>query len=313
MKKLLIIIIILLVGCSENEFKGDIKTFEYEKIIIESNLSEKILSKGYFTYDEVIRHLGRADEFYYGERYFDPLKLPDLFIAKYNEGMSLLVYNDVVKEVTITSEVYDLNNLFTIGVSEDTIRDYYNDITIKKNTWNYKLRDVFYVNYINELHLNLSYYHNSKDDIEFRFVDNVLSSITYNISEVFEDAYEPRLRGYSSVVSTPFLYAYEDKLNVKFIDDVKLIGKWRYLDCVYDLNDFSIGERQSNHEFIDLQFLNYGMIKNSYYGWTKGKLISSLDSSSDVLNYYFTSIMGSEHLVLEDSTSNHIYIFRREE
>lgn len=306
MKKIMIcMLFLLLMGCSETKFDGELKQVSGEVINLKE-IKDKLTN-----YEEVIDLLGFADYYYYDSRTFDPLNLPTLFIMTYEEGYTFTVHSNNIIEISIFSSNINYDERFHVGQTiEEIISIYTYDIKTETNISNYYLEDMLYLNYRNSLDRDLSYYFNSEDNIKFYFEDDFLVRIDYIIENLYTNKVVLDERGFSRNNSGSNQFILSNMLGNKFEDDSEFKGKWTYLDCVYHIDDFEVDSRKSNHEFMDLQILDNGFVKNSYYVWSKGVLISTNEPKSDNLIYYFVKKNSYRYLVIEDSAESKFYYFK---
>jgi len=299
---------LLLVGCSvKDEFDGKVKTFDSngKMDFSEVNVNET-------TYNDLIEMYGLADKYNYYDRIFDPNELPNLFYMTYGNDMCFRIRNNQILEMRLESEKVTYGNELYIGQDLDEALTFLaepdevvSDISL------YWKKDVLYKNVTDRGDGDLGYYHDTRTNIRIWIEGDKLSAIYY-ISE-FETTFdqEEKVIGESKL---PQPYNYFGITGEGFEDDPDLRGKWSYVDQVFDLDEFVIGKRRSVMEFINLNFLSRGEIKDSYLVWSKGVVFSMYSPDRVTYTYEFKAIEENDYLVLEQKLENHsyFYIFERE-
>ncbi len=104
-----------------------------------------------------------------------------------------------------------------------------------------------------------------------------------------------------SLAGTQFKVAVgtRDNIDLRFVDDPQVVGKWESVDFVADIADFDPTERSWTGELYlkGLTFLPNGRTPQSWFTWTKGKLIHHGDQTAS--NYEIRQINGVSYLFLE--------------
>ena len=102
-----------------------------------------------------------------------------------------------------------------------------------------------------------------------------------------------------------------DDVNLPFINDEDVIGKWEAVDCVSKIEDFSSKQNCDNLCFKSVEFLPEGKLIQSYmdekwdHKWTKGYIINLLRTT--VGKYQIKVINNTEYLFIEWKMGNYIY------
>ncbi len=118
-------------------------------------------------------------------------------------------------------------------------------------------------------------------------------------------------------IALPCLAAqFRDDINLPFINDPGVIGKWTSVDFVTSIGDFVPGQRQwigGELSLTELTFKKNGRTSNVYQGrtssfllWTKGVLIHPGEQTAS--HYEIRDIDGTQYMFLEHKSGD--YIFR---
>ena len=90
-----------------------------------------------------------------------------------------------------------------------------------------------------------------------------------------------------------------DNIDLPFVDDPQLVGKWQSVDFVKTPDQFKAGQKnwQGELRLQELIFLAKGRTTKPWWMWTKGALIHSGDSTAST--YTITKLGNALFMVLE--------------
>ena len=169
--------------------------------------------------DDILESLGKPGVIFYGDNKYTLDNLPEKYYMPY-EDISFLIVNGSVKGITVLSPSYKLPNGLRVGDSEQKIKKAFgNDFRIKESQW----KDF------------LSY----KDEglmFEINKQDRTVMEI--NVSPL------PGSESYKKADIPPTSYINEkgrlvDKVDYPFVNDPKVVGGWKSVDFVREINQFN--------------------------------------------------------------------------
>ena len=241
--------------------------------------------------DDVLETLGKPKRIFFGDKKYTLDNLPRQYFMHFGD-VSFHIVNDSVKGITVLSPSYKLPNGLRVGDSEQKIKQVLgDDFKVEETKW----KDF------------LSY----KDEgLMFEIHKQNRTVMEINVSPV------PGSESYKKADIPPTSTINEqgrivDKVDYPFVNDPKVIGGWKSVDFVRDIDEFDPkekswkGEGHLNH----LIFEEGGKIPRSNRTWTKGLVLSD-DTAS---KYIIKEIDGSAYMFFEwksgDYTSRYMKPF----
>ena len=140
-----------------------------------------------------------------------------------------------------------------------------------------------------------------------------LNGQTYLFLHIEEDGvpYVEVLKQVSDKHYTKWEIGRHDDINIPFVMDETVVGKWQSVACVW-LPDEFIGEEAEQPLWLrSVEFAADGVAVQNYDGeewqcrWTKGACID--ESRATVSQYFFAQRQGKEYLFMEWKTGNYVY------
>jgi len=241
--------------------------------------------------DNVLETLGKPKRIFYGDKSYTLGNLPRQYFMHFGD-VSFHIVNDSVKGITVLSPSYKLTNGLRVGDSEQKIKQAFgDDFKVEETKW----KDF------------LSY----KDEglmFEIHKQDRTVMEI--NVSPV------PGSESYKKADIPPTSYINEqgrivDKVDYPFVNDPKVVGGWKSVDFVREINQFNPSEKswKGGLHLNHLIFEEGGNIPRSKLTWTKGLVLSD-DTAS---KYIIKEIDGSAYMFFEwksgDYTSRYMKPF----
>ncbi|TET71874.1 MAG: M56 family metallopeptidase [Candidatus Aminicenantes bacterium] len=241
--------------------------------------------------DDVLETLGKPKRIFFGDRRYTLDNLPRQYFMHFGD-VSFHIVNDSVKGITVLSPSYKLPNGLRVGDSEQKIKQAFgDDFKVEETKW----KDF------------LSY----KDEglmFEIHKQDRTVMEI--NVSPL------PGSESYKKAHIPPTSYINEqgrivDKTDYPFVNDPKVIGGWKSVDFVREINQFNPSEKswKGDLHLNHLIFEEGGNIPRSKLTWTKGLVLSD-DTAS---KYIIREIDGSAYMFYEwksgDYTSRYMKPF----
>ncbi len=104
-----------------------------------------------------------------------------------------------------------------------------------------------------------------------------------------------------------------DDINIPFVFDEKVLGKWKSVDYLEKIEDFN-GENPDSKDLWlkTIEFFEDGKVVRTYFNgkqwhdkWSKGKLIDL--TKNVVSNYILKTINGEDFMIMEWKMGNYIY------
>ena len=253
----------------------------YEKADIVGKIIVPGMRVGDYTFgmskDDVLKRLGKPKGIFYGDKKYTLDNLPRRYFMSFGD-ISFGIYNDSVKGITVLSPSYKLPNGLRVGDSERKIKKAFgDDFKIEETKW----KDF------------LSY----KDEglmFEIHKQDRTVMEI--NVSPIkgsksYKKAHIPP----TSTINEQGRIV--DKVDYPFVNDPKVIGGWKSVDFVREINQFNPtkkswkGDLHLNH----LIFEEGGSMPRSEQTWTKGLVLDD-DTAS---KYIIREIDGSAYMFYE--------------
>lgn len=102
-----------------------------------------------------------------------------------------------------------------------------------------------------------------------------------------------------------------DDINLAFVPDDKVVGKWSSVACVWSPEEFMGATTEQPLWLRSVEFVADGSAVRDYDGevwqerWTKGALID--ERRATVSHYFFEERNGKEYLFIEWKTGNYVY------
>lgn len=101
-----------------------------------------------------------------------------------------------------------------------------------------------------------------------------------------------------------------DDTNLKFEDDMAVIGTWKSVDFVNKESNFEPGKKQFKENLFlkEIKFAKKGKTDKTFWTWTKGVLIHTGDKTASA--YEIKNIEGKDYMFLEWKSGD--YTFKHE-
>jgi beta-lactamase regulating signal transducer with metallopeptidase domain len=241
------------------------------------------LRVGKYTFDmskeDVLDSLGKPNVIFYGEKRYTLDDLPEKYYMPY-EDVSFLIVDDSVKEITVLSPSYKLPNGVRVGDSERKIKNAFgDDFRIKEG----KRKDF------------LSY---RDKGLTFEIHKQDRTVMEINVSPVPGSEFYKK----AHIPSTSYINEQGrivDKIDWPFVNDPRLMGTWKSVDFVREMEQFKAGEKQWKGDLYlkELIFMPDGKTFKPWWTWTKG-LVFHLGSKT-ASKYTLKDIEGSTYMFFE--------------
>lgn len=100
--------------------------------------------------------------------------------------------------------------------------------------------------------------------------------------------------------------ALTDNIDLPFRDDPAIVGRWRSVDFVHSVEDFTPHSAPEGKDFFlkELTFQPHGKTPNPIHSWTKGVLINVADHTAG--KYLIKRLDGVEYLFVEWKTGDYV-------
>jgi beta-lactamase regulating signal transducer with metallopeptidase domain len=231
------------------------------------------------TKDDVLESLGKPGFIFYGENRYTLDNLPEKYYMPYDD-VSFRIVDDSVKEITVLSPSYKFADGLGVGDSEQKIKKAFGkDFKIEESKWkdflSYKDKGLMF---------------------EINKQDRTVMEI--NVSPV------PGSESYKKADIPPTSTINEqgrivDKIDYPFINDPKVIGTWKSVDFVSEINQFNPAEKSWRGDLYlkELIFKPNGKTFKPWWTWTKGLVFHS--GSKTASKYTLKDIEGSTYMFFE--------------
>jgi len=261
----------------------------YKKVPGADNIIIPGLRVGEYTFnmtkEDVLESLGKPKVIFYGDKRYTLDDLPEKYYMPY-EDISFLIVNGSVKGITALSPSYKLPDGLRVGDSEQKVKEAFgNDFKLKKS----ERKD--YLSYRDK---GLMFEISTKDRTIMEINVSPIPG-----SELYKKAHIP-----------PTSYINEqgrivDKIDWPFVNDPRLIGTWKSVDFVLEMEQFKVGQKfwkkQFKSEEDDLHLKEMIFLPNGkttkYWTWTKGLVFHSGDKTAS--KYTLKNIGDSTYMFFE--------------
>jgi len=258
----------------------------YKKADIVSRIIVPGIRVGDYTFDmtkrDVLESLGKPKGIFYGDKRYTLDNLPRTYYMSFGD-ISFRILNNSVKEITVISPSYKLPNGLRVGDSEQKIKKAFGD--------DFKIEETKWKDFLSYKDEGLMFEINKRD----RTVMEI------NVSPV------PGSEGYKKADIPPTSTINErgrivDKIDYPFVNDSQVIGTWKSVDFVREMEQFKAGEKQWGGRGGDLYlkeliFLPNGKTFKPWWTWTKGLVFHS--GSKTASKYTLKDIEGSTYMFFE--------------
>jgi beta-lactamase regulating signal transducer with metallopeptidase domain len=269
----------------------------YKKALGADNIIIPGLRVGEYTFnmskEDVLESLGKPKAIFYGSEKYTLDNLPEKYYMPYKD-ISFLIVNDSVKEITALSPSYKLANGVRVGDSEQKIKEAFgNDFRIKEG--NRK-------DFLSYRDKGLMFEINKKDRTVMEINVSPIPG-----SESYKKAHIPP----TSTINDQGRIV--DKIDWPFVNDSRLIGTWKSVDFVREMEQFRAGEKQWKGDLYlkELIFLPNGETFKPWWTWTKGLVFHS--GSKTASKYNIKDIEDATYMFFEwksgDYTIRHMKPF----
>ncbi|MHC4487969.1 MAG: PDZ domain-containing protein, partial [Planctomycetota bacterium] len=247
--------------------------------------------------DDVLESLGKPNFIFYGGKSYTLDNLPRTYYMSFDD-IAFRILDDSVKEITAISPSYKFASGLGVGDSEQKIKQAFGEDFHLKKTWK---KDF------------LTY---EDEGLEFEINKNDRTVMEINVLPV------ESLKSYKKAQNPPTSTINErghivDKVDYPFVNDPEVIGGWKSVDFVRDIDEFDSTKKSWKGDLYlnNLIFEEGGNIAGNILTWTKGLVLSD-DTAS---KYIIREIDGSTYMFFEwksgDYTIRHMrphyYVLRK--
>ena len=245
--------------------------------------------------DDVLKRLGKPGVIFYGNEKYSLDNPPENYYMPY-EDISFRIQNNSVRETTVLSPSYRLPNGLGVGDPEQKIKEALGaDFRIRE----FKAKDF------------LSY---EDKGLMFEIDKRDRTVMEINVSPIDGPKSRAAHIPATSVINEQGHIV--DKTDYPFVNDPKVVGGWRSVDFVQNINDFDPAKKNWGDLYLNhLVFEEEGRIAGNFLTWTKDLVLSD-DTAS---KYIIKEIDGSSYMFFEwksgDYTIRHMrpryYVLRK--
>lgn len=323
MKKITILMIsiciLLLHGCLDKDFDGNMKTIavdNYEEEINDAMLRDIKVGS---TYQEVIEILGEPNTYYDrgGEEVSSDSLNKNFFM--YYEGISLVMNEFTVTELRVESEKYRYDDKLYVGQDMDVALKLLSPpvdvITGEMTSFTYLVLFKNIIQFGDKTYSEddeACYFNDPINGVRLFFYRGEVSAVYYyeydlrhEKGEGFDLKYglAGRVSGSGQFSSTT-----KNGVTYEFKDDESIRGSWKYIDLLIRSEDFDETAELTKFEFEDVIFNEKGEVDKSIYQWTNGYLINQYYDT--VFKY---KIIEDEYLVITpfDNDDTYLYVLKK--
>jgi len=227
--------------------------------------------------DDILESLGKPKAIFYGDEKYTLDNLPRKYFMHFGD-VSFHIVDDSVKGITALSPYYKLPNGLRVGDSEQKIKQAFGD--------DFRIRESESKDFLSYKDEGLMFEIHKKDRTILEInVSPIPGSKSYTKADIPTTSY---INDEGRIV---------DKTDYPFVNDSKVIGGWKTVDFVREIEQFN-PDRKHWKGKIWLNYLIFeegGDITRSGLNWTKG-LVLSEDTAS---RYIIKEIDGSTYMFFE--------------
>jgi len=227
--------------------------------------------------DDILKSLGKPKRIFLGDKTYTLGNLPRQYFMHFGD-VSFHIVNDSIKGITALSPSYKFANGLGVGDSEQKIKQVFGD--------NFKLEETERKDFLAYEDEGLVFEINKQDRTVVEInVSPIPGSESYKKADIPPTS---RINEQGRIV---------DKVDYPFVNDPNVIGGWKSVDFVREMNQFNPtqkswkGDLHLNH----LIFEEGGNIVGKILRWTKGLVLSD-DTAS---KYIIKEIDGSAYMFFE--------------
>jgi len=227
--------------------------------------------------DDILESMGKPNAIFYGDKKYTLDNLPGKYYMSFGE-ISFRIVDDSVKEITALSPSYKFSNGLGVGDSEQKIKEVFGNVFQLKET---ESKDF------------LTY---EDKGLVFEIDKHDRTVMEINVSPI------PGSESYKKADIPPTSTINEqgrivDKVDYPFVNDPEVIGGWKSVDFVREINQFDPAEKNWKGDLFlnNLIFKEGGSIAGNLLTWTKGLVLSD-DTAS---KYIIREIGGSTYMFFE--------------
>ena len=247
--------------------------------------------------DDVLESLGKPNHIFYGGNSYTFDNLPRTYYMLFDD-VSFRILDDSVKEITAVSPYYKFTNGLGVGDSEQKIKQTFgDDFHLKETEWKDFLT-----------------YEDKGLVFEIDKNDRTVMEIGVSPVESLKSHKKADIPATSTINEDGHIV---DKTDYPFANDPQVIGGWKSVDFVWDIDEFdpSMKNWQGDLYLNNLIFEEGGDIAGNFLTWTKGLVLSDHTASK----YIIREIDGSTYMFFEwksgDYTIRHMrphyYVLRK--
>ena len=230
--------------------------------------------------DAVLESLGEPRMIFYGEERYSLDNLPRTYFMVYDD-ISFSILDDSVKGITAISPYYKLDNGLRVGDPEQEVKKALgNDFHFKESPW----KDF------------LTY---GDKGIGFEIDKNDRTIMEINVFPV--ENLRTNNKGHIPPTSTiNERGSIVDKIDYPFVNDQQVIGTWKAVDFIGEMEQFKPSRRNWKHGELylkELVILPNGKTSKPWWTWTKGLIFHWGDRTAS--KYTLKDIEGSTYMFFE--------------
>jgi len=151
------------------------------------------------------------------------------------------------------------------------------------------------------------YYSRSDKNVRMFFKDNKLSALYVLRSDFNEFIENYREKFKKKAENTDKKRVKVDRINYPFVNDEKIIGTWKSVDFVKEIDDFNPNMKKFTGSLYlkEMIFKEDGKTFKPFWTWTKGIIIHH--GSITASKYVIKEIDGEEYMFFEWKSGDYVY------
>jgi hypothetical protein len=230
--------------------------------------------------DDILERLGKPKRIFYGDNKYSLDNPPRNYYMPY-DYISFRIHDGLVVEITALSPDYKFANGLRVGDSEKKVKKAFGkDFSIQKSKW----KD--FLSYKNKgLMFEINTQYRTVMEINVRPIDDSKSRKKGHIPAKSYINEEGRI---------------VDKIDYPFVNVSKIIGTWKSVDFVDEMEEFKAGRKRWRGGDLYLKGLIFhpnGKTFKPWWTWTKGLIFHS--GSKTASKYTLKDIEGSTYMFFE--------------
>lgn len=297
----------MLTGCLQERFRGDKLNIVYADGETKE-LNDKIskIEVDEYDLDDLIDLLGNPKKYIWGEEEFRSKELPEVYIMVYSEDFHIFMIDNKIAELRFYNSPSFVKDTLYVGQRLEEVEEVLGEPKEVVNGKEIGFEDgVLYKDILGEK--GHCYYSRYDKNVRMFFTDNKINALYVLRSDFNELMENSREKFKNKVKNKDNKRVKIDKIDYPFVNDEKIIGTWKSVDFVKEIDAFTPNMKKfiGNLYLKEMIFKKDGKTFKSFWTWTKGIIIHHGDETAS--KYVIKEIDGEEYMFFEWKSGDYTY------